>query len=365
MCVVNAVYATLQEGHGFMSKLNIVVSLITDDNDYQLEQAASAQLAASKVGANVQIIYADNDAVQQTQQILGFVQNSAKRPDAILVEPVGTGMPQVAKAAVAAGIAWSVVNTEVNYIDELRRHAMVPVFSVLSDHRAIGKIQGEQISAFLGDKGCVLYLEGPLREVARLRTQGMMSTKPAGIAVKTLRGELDPEQPGYHAISSWLSLSTSKQLNVGMVACQNDDMAVGARRAFDEVTDMQQRDAWLRLPIHRMRRRSQIWAELGKAKSAGGNGGRAAGGRRCAGIAGCGHENRIATAGAHSGISAVVPGIERIEATRTGCGLSLRAPWLSLRAAALRMENPRLRRRLIAIGIASRQQHAAIPQLCF
>jgi ribose transport system substrate-binding protein len=248
MCVVNAVYATLQEGPGFMSKLNIVVSLITDDNDYQLEQAASAQLAASKVGANVQIIYADNDAVQQTQQILGFVQNSAKRPDAILVEPVGTGMPQVAKAAVAAGIAWSVVNTEVNYIDELRRHAMVPVFSVLSDHRAIGKIQGEQIGAFLGDKGCVLYLEGPLREVARLRTQGMMSTKPTGIAVKTLRGDWT-QSSGYHAIKSWLSLSTSKQLNVGMVACQNDDMAVGARRAFDEVTDMQQRDAWLRLPI--------------------------------------------------------------------------------------------------------------------
>jgi ABC-type sugar transport system substrate-binding protein len=231
-----------------MSQLSIVVSLITDDNDYQLEQAASAQLAARKLGADLQIIYAGNDAVQQTQQILGFVQNSAKRPNAILVEPVGTGMPQVARAAVAAGIAWAVVNTEVDYIDELRRQATVPVFSVLSDHRAIGKIQGEQIGAFLGDKGCVLYLEGPLREVARLRTQGMMSSKPAGIAVKTLRGDWT-QTSGYHAIKSWLSLSTSKQLNVGMVMCQNDDMAVGARRAFDEVTDMQERDAWLRLPI--------------------------------------------------------------------------------------------------------------------
>src|SRR5580692_4880047 len=153
MCVVNAVYATLQEGPGFMSKLNIVVSLITDDNDYQLEQAASAQLAASKLGANLQIIYAGNDAVQQTQQILSFVQNSTKRPDAILVEPVGTGMPQVAKAAVAAGIAWSVVNSEADYIGDLRRHAMVPVFSVVVDHLAIGKIQGEQIGAFLGEKG--------------------------------------------------------------------------------------------------------------------------------------------------------------------------------------------------------------------
>jgi ABC-type sugar transport system substrate-binding protein len=34
-----------------------------------------------------------------------------------------------------------------------------------------------------------------------------------------------------------------------MITSQNDDMAVGARRAFEELTDMQERDAWLRLPI--------------------------------------------------------------------------------------------------------------------
>ena len=75
-----------------MNKLNVVVSLITNDNDYQLEQAASAQAAALQLGANVQIIYSGNDAVQQTQQILTFIQDPSKRPDAILAEPVGTGM---------------------------------------------------------------------------------------------------------------------------------------------------------------------------------------------------------------------------------------------------------------------------------
>jgi ABC-type sugar transport system substrate-binding protein len=34
-----------------------------------------------------------------------------------------------------------------------------------------------------------------------------------------------------------------------MVACQNDDMANGARRAFEELTNMKDRDAWLKLPI--------------------------------------------------------------------------------------------------------------------
>ena len=97
-----------------MDKLNVLVSLITEDNDFQLEQAASAQTAAMKVGASVQIIYANNDAVLQTQQILEFIQDPCKRPDAILVEPVGTGMLQVAKAAVAAGIGWVVINAGVS-----------------------------------------------------------------------------------------------------------------------------------------------------------------------------------------------------------------------------------------------------------
>ena len=229
--------------------LSVLVSLITEDNDFQLEQAASAQSGATKLGARAQIIYAKNDAVLQTQQILEFIQEPTKRPDAILVEPVGTGMPQVAKAAVAAGIAWGVINAGVDYLPQLRQHALVPVFSVLSDHEEIGKIQGQQMAAIVGDSGCVLYIEGPaVRDVARMRTKGMMSTKPAGVTVKTLKGDWT-QQSGYHAIKSWLSLSTSREMNVGMIACQNDDMANGARRAFEELTNMKERDAWLRLPI--------------------------------------------------------------------------------------------------------------------
>jgi ribose transport system substrate-binding protein len=232
-----------------MDKPNFLVSLITKENDYQLEQAASAQATAAKLGANVQIIFANNDAVLQTQQILQFIQEPSKRPDAILVEPVGTGMPQVAKAAVSAGIAWGIINSDADYLPQLRQHAMVPVFSVLSDHEEIGKIQGQQIRALIGETGCVLSIEGPgVRDVARMRTKGMMSTKPARVTVKALKGDWT-QQSGYHAIKQWLGLSTSRELHVSIIACQNDDMAIGARRAFEELGDMKERDSWLRLPI--------------------------------------------------------------------------------------------------------------------
>ena len=95
-----------------------------------------------------------------------------------------------------AGIAWRIINSDVDYISDLRRHALVPVFTVLSDHETIGKIQGQKIAALLSDPGCVLYLEGrSVRDVAKVRTKGMLATKPPQIVVKTVKGGgLDAEQ---------------------------------------------------------------------------------------------------------------------------------------------------------------------------
>jgi ribose transport system substrate-binding protein len=123
------------------------------------------------------------------------------------------------------------------------------------------------MSALIGDTGNVLYIEGPsVRDVAKLRTQGMMQTKPAGISVKTLKGDWT-QQSGYNAIKSWLSLSTSRQMKISMIACQNDDMAIGARRAFEELDNLEERDRWLQLPItgcDGVPRAGQEWVRLKK-----------------------------------------------------------------------------------------------------
>jgi len=250
-----------------MKKLNVLVSLVTEDNDFQREQAAAAQSAADKLGADIQIVYAGNDAVQQTQQILNFIQNPDRRPDAILTEPVGTAMPQIARAAVAAGIAWGIINTHADYIRQLRLQGSLPVFAVVSNNEAIGKIQGQQMAAVLGREGCVLLIEGPsVRDVAKNRTRGMLTTKPSGIDIKTLKGDWT-QSSGYHAVRSWLALSTSRQLKVGMIVSQNDDMAIGARRAFEELGNLQERDSWLQLPItgcDGVPRSGQEWVRQGR-----------------------------------------------------------------------------------------------------
>jgi len=168
-----------------MNNLTVVVALISRDNDYQAEQAAAVTEMASRLGIRIEVIYANNDAVNQTQQLVKIIQGD-KKPSAILVEPVGTGMPQVARAAVAAKIGWGVINNEPDYLAELRRSGL-PVFSISTDQFEVGRIQGDQISALVR-QGNILYIEGPASTMpAQLRTKGMMTTKPDAVALKTLK----------------------------------------------------------------------------------------------------------------------------------------------------------------------------------
>src|SRR6266550_2830551 len=119
-----------------MKKLRFLVSLTTNDNDYQIEQAQSAEQMARKLGAEVQIVYADNDAITQSTQILKAIQVAEdKRPDAVVFEPVGgTALPQVARAAASVGIGWAVLNRDASYIPEMRKSSSAPIFEVSSDH---------------------------------------------------------------------------------------------------------------------------------------------------------------------------------------------------------------------------------------
>ena len=230
-----------------MTNLNVVVALTTRDNDYQAEQAAAVSDVAARLGVKIEIIYAENDAVNQTQQLIKIIQNAERRPSAILVEPVGTGMPQVARAAVAAGIGWGMINSEPDYISELRRSGNVPVYSVSTDQSEVGRIQGSQIAALVPE-GNILYIEGPSNNTAaQLRTKGMLTTKPASVTLKTLRGDWT-ERSGHHVVESWLSLASSRQLQIRAVISQNDVMAMGARKAMSNLT-ADDREKWQKLPF--------------------------------------------------------------------------------------------------------------------
>ena len=234
-----------------MAKIRILVSLTTNDNDYQIEQAQSAEQAASKLGVSAEIVYANNDAINQSTQILRAIQASPEdRPSAIVFEPVGgTALPQVARAAAAADIGWAVLNRDANYIEDLRKTATAAIFAISSDHVEIGRIQGRQFAALLPRGGTVLYIQGPSENsAARDRTLGMQETKPANIQVIALRGQWT-EESSQRAVRSWLKLTTSQKAAVDLIGAQDDSMAIGARKAFEELPSEADRERWLKLPF--------------------------------------------------------------------------------------------------------------------
>jgi ribose transport system substrate-binding protein len=233
-----------------MKKLSFLVSLTNNENDYQQEQQAAAEKAARRLGVDLKIIHANNDAVTQSQQLLHYIQGSAaSRPDAIVFEPAGgTGFPQVARAAVAADIGWVVLNHDADYLQKLRTGCHVPVFSISSDHEEVGKIQGKQFAALLPQGGSMLYIEGPANSSAsHERTAGMKLTKPANIQVKTMRANWT-EESAYRTVSSWLRLRTSQETLIDLVGAQDDSMAAGARKAFAEIA-AGERERWLKIPF--------------------------------------------------------------------------------------------------------------------
>ena len=234
-----------------MKKLRILVSLTTNDNDYQIEQAQSAERMARKLGVELPIVYADNDAITQSTQILKAIQaDENERPDAIVFEPVGgTALPQVARAAATAGIGWAVLNRDANYISELRKSSSSPFFGVTSDHVEIGRIQGRQFAALLPHGGSILYIQGPAENsAAKERTLGMQETKPANIHCVLLRAQWT-EESAQRSVRSWLKLSTSQKAAIDLIGAQDDSMAMGSRRAFEELPNESERERWLKLPF--------------------------------------------------------------------------------------------------------------------
>jgi ribose transport system substrate-binding protein len=250
-----------------MTKPRFLLSVTNDDNDFQIEQVTTARQAASKAGVDLEILCARDDGILQSQQLIDRIQFPVDlRPNAILFEPAGsTVLPQVARAAAAAGIGWVLLSRNAEYLNELRQTFHVPAFVVTPNHEEIGRIQGRQLAALLPAGGLVLCIQGPSQSLAaKQRHVGLLETKPGNIQLRVLRAHWT-ESSSHKAITSWLCLSTSRAAEITAVCAQDDSMAIGARKAFEQCTH-ELRKSWLKIPflgIDGMPKTGQAWVRDG------------------------------------------------------------------------------------------------------
>ncbi|HKV92162.1 MAG TPA: substrate-binding domain-containing protein [Candidatus Angelobacter sp.] len=232
-----------------MKKLNILVSL-PGDNYYLHEQETAAKSTAQRLGVELRVINAKSDPVTQSQQVLEVIQSRSDLPDGIIVEPVNNqGLPRVAEAAAAAGVGWVVSNARVDYLESLRKTAKSPVFAVSQDHTEIGRMQGRQFGTILPRGGSILYLRGPgTNFLATQRSEGVESVLGSNIHCKSLKIQWTAES-AFQSVTSWLKLSTVHAADTHLIAAQNIDFILAARRAFSENTEGNERAKWLALPF--------------------------------------------------------------------------------------------------------------------
>jgi ribose transport system substrate-binding protein len=217
---------------------------------------------------DLEILYADSDSVTQSSQLLEVIHKHKSELSGILVEPAGgTAFPQVARAAVSAGIAWVVLNRDANSVVDVRGSSLAPAFAVSSDHVEVGRIQAQQLATILPQGGTVLCIQGPSASLAaQQRMIGLQDGRQSNLTLKLLKSANWTEEGGHHAVSSWLRLTTSHQQQIHAVAAQNDLIALGARKAFEEIATRPEAAHWASLPflgVDGLARTGQAWVNGG------------------------------------------------------------------------------------------------------
>ena len=229
----------------------VAVCLVDSDNEFQQVAREDAEVAARQAGLEIQIHWSGAKLSAQLAQLRELV-DSPTPPRAILVMAVrDQGLGRIARDAAEAGIHWVFLNRSEDSIESLRvQHPELAICQVYPDEVETGRVQARLIKALLPGGGKVLHVQGSMRSVAaRDRTAGTTE------ALDSSRFKLVPleagwsEEEGYNALRGWLRVAVQANMRLDALACHNDLLAQGARRALADVAADLGKPALTEVPI--------------------------------------------------------------------------------------------------------------------
>ncbi|AYN41254.1 transporter [Streptomyces dangxiongensis] len=211
----------LHGGSSSSAKPRMGLSLSTLNNPFFVQIRTGAQAEAERLGIDLTVTDAQNDASQQANQLQNF---TSSRLGAVIVNPVDSDAAgNSVKAADRAGIPVIAVDRGVNKasVDAL----------VASDNVAGGELAAKTIAEKLGGSGRIVILQGQAgTSAARERAQGFANGLKAypGIRVLAQQPADFDRTKGLDVMSNLLQAHPDVQ---GVVAA-NDEMALGAIKAL-------------------------------------------------------------------------------------------------------------------------------------
>lgn len=211
----------LHNGSSSTANPKVGLSLSTLNNPFFVQIRSGAQAEAKKLGVDLTVTDAQNDASQQANQLQNFTSSSL---GAIIVNPVDSdAASNSVKAADQAKIPVIAVDRGVNKasVDAL----------VASDNVAGGELAAKSIGEKLGGKGRIVILQGQAgTSAARERAAGFARGLKAypGIQVVAQQPADFDRTKGLDVMSNLLQAHPDVQ---GVIAA-NDEMALGAIKAL-------------------------------------------------------------------------------------------------------------------------------------
>jgi ABC-type sugar transport system substrate-binding protein len=206
-------------------------------DEYQLLQEQAAIDEGRRAGIDVEVVFVP--AFDQLRTIRRRLNEASSRPvHAIVTEPASSSTMEFllrdlqGKAGLVLLNAWgpTVEGAASAWGSE---H---PFGTVSTDHQNIGEIQGRQISALAPQGANVLCVTGPPRSsAAEERLAGVRVTMRTDIRLLETPGGQWTEAEGAAAFNSWYGVFKARNDAVPVVACQSDELAVGAMKGAQAV----------------------------------------------------------------------------------------------------------------------------------
>jgi ABC-type sugar transport system substrate-binding protein len=215
----------------------VLVSLLSDHQEYQRLQASEAKTAGARGGLDVRVVASDSDPTKQIQQISAAIASpEGTRPVAVVAETAGSvGFERVARSVLQAGAAWMLVSDNPRYLDTLRREFPDRlVGSACINNPEIGGLLGRMALTLLPAGGKILCVEGPTATAATLQRRRALEEGIRGSRVQIYK-TLGSDWTGAGAqkvAESWLALAGKSAVKPDLIVSFNDEMAVGVLQAI-------------------------------------------------------------------------------------------------------------------------------------
>ena len=218
----------------------VLVSLLSDHQEYQRLQASEGRAAAARGGLDSRVVFSESDPTRQIQQIseaAGAPEGS--RPVAVVAETAGSvGFERVARSVLQAGIGWVLISDNPRYLDSLRREFPDRlVASACINNEETGRLLGTMALTLLPTGGKVLCVEGPTATAATLQRRRGLEDGIRGSSIqiaKTLGSDWTSAGAG-RVTEAWLKLAGKSAQKPDLIVSLNDEMAVGVLGAIHAV----------------------------------------------------------------------------------------------------------------------------------